>query len=123
MKRILLALALLLAPLPALAGGITFGATSGATSQHPSGFIGSKAFTISDQNMEIFYAYVIAAANAGGFYGTSAPTCTPTPCTPTPYTLAQSLVAWAQSTMQGTINNIQASATTAPVVPAPISAQ
>lgn len=123
MKRIILALAFLIFSAPAFAGSITFTVSSGATSQHPSGFAATKSYTISDANMEIFYTYASQSANAGGFYGNPAPTCTPTPCTPTQYTLPQSLLAWTQSVIQGTINNIQASGTAAPVVPAPIVAQ
>ena len=98
MKRFLLASALILAALPAYAGSITISVASASPA-----FSGTKTFTFADSDMVKFYAFVQAAYPA--------PPCVPVApantCTTTPYTLAQSLIAWAQGFMNGTVANVE----------------
>ena len=107
-RALTLACILGLAPFAAKAGSLTISVTSASPA-----FSGSKTYTIPDADMAKFYAYVQGAYAC-------VPVAPATTCTP--FTLGQSILAWANGIVAGTVANVQNFNTVPAAVPPPITA-
>ena len=96
-RALTLACVLGLSPFVAKAGSLTISVTSASPA-----FSGSKTYTIPDADMAKFYAFVQGAYPSAS--------------------LAQSILAWANGIVAGTVANVQNFNTVPAVVPPPITA-